>query len=150
MSESLENKYVYSTKKIGRGAFSKVYKGFNIKTDTIVAIKIIEKNILKETLLKRLYSEIKLMYTFDHENIVKIYDHYENKNSIFIILEYCAGGDLNELLKSTKLTENQAKDYSRQLVNGLKYLRSKNIIHRDLKPHNILLSSDKSTLKLAD
>lgn len=150
MSESLENKYIYSTKKIGRGSFSKVYKGFNTKTDEMVAIKIIEKEILKKSLLERLYSEINLMYTLDHENIVKIYDHYENDENCYIVLEYCAGGDLNQLLKSTRLNENQSKDYSRQLIKGLEYLRSKSIIHRDLKPHNILLSLDKSILKLAD
>ena len=163
MTETLEGtknrRYIYNTKKIGRGAFSKVYKGYQEtqeesaeSTDSVieVAIKKVEKEFIKENLMKRLRSEIALMYTLEHENIVKLYDNVEDTEYCYLVLEYCEGGDLYHLLSKKRLSENRCKEYTKQLIKGLKYLRDKNIVHRDLKPHNILLSKDYNTLKLAD
>lgn len=154
MTETLEGtknrRYIYDTKKIGRGAFSKVYKGYQENSVIEVAIKKVEKEFIKENLMKRLRSEIALMYTLEHENIVKLYDNVEDTEYCYLVLEYCEGGDLYHLLSKKRLSENRCKEYTKQLIKGLKYLRDKNIVHRDLKPHNILLSKDYNTLKLAD
>lgn len=73
---------------------------------------------------------------------------------IYIIMEYCAGGDLSRLLRKTGIFDEElAFVYMRQLVVALKALRTKNIVHRDLKPHNILLSKPENSemiLKLGD
>jgi serine/threonine-protein kinase ULK/ATG1 len=151
MSKELHGKatYIQSTKKIGKGAFSKVYKGFNIDTDTTVAIKCIEKDTILNKLKNRLKSEIKLHSDFDHKNIIKLYDFIEDNDFYYIILEYCSHGDLHKYIKYNKLNSQQAQNYSRQLADGLKYLRSKNIVHRDLKPHNILIT-ESFVIKITD
>ena len=84
---------------------------------------------------------------------------------IYMVFEYCAGGDLSKYLSKHKaIPESKARYFMKQLgtngllnvliysANGLKFLRSKNIIHRDLKPQNLLLTtnSDDAILKIAD
>jgi serine/threonine-protein kinase ULK/ATG1 len=152
MSKELRGKsvYLHSTKKIGKGAFSKVYKGFDTEKDQIVAIKTIEKDTVQEKLQKRLKAEIKLHSELDHKNIIKLYDFIEDSDFYYIILEYCADGDLHKYIKHNKISEDKARDYTRQLAEGLKYLRTKNIVHRDLKPHNILLADDHTVIKITD
>jgi serine/threonine protein kinase len=144
------NKYIYSTKEIGKGAFSKVYKGFNIETDEIIAIKIIDKTSLKHNLIDRLYGEIELLTQLSHENIAKLKEFFQSDENFYLILEYCAGGDLSHRIKSGDISEDIACKYMKQLANALFYLKNRNIIHRDLKPQNILLTVDLQTIKITD
>ena len=141
--------YIYS-KKIGRGSFSKVYKGYNKDTSEKVAIKVVDMEISKhlELFMER---EIEVMKTLDHVNILKLYDviHDPNENVIYLILEYCKKGDFYKFLNRRALKEKHAKRYMIQLANGLQHLINNNIIHRDLKPQNILLSDD-DEIKLTD
>lgn len=149
MSDKIKD-WVFSTTCIGKGAYSCVYKGFNIKTDTFAAIKVIIKSDLKKVMIDRMNREISLMKNFDHENIVKMYDYADTPDKTYLILEYCSGGDLYQLLEKHRLPEFRAKSYTHQLAKGLEYLRSKNITHRDLKPHNILLTQNLETIKITD
>lgn len=72
-------------------------------------------------------------------------------NSVYIVMEYCDGGDFEKLITSHKrLREGQARQYFYQLMKGLYYLREQNILHRDLKPANLLLTNNKNLLKIAD
>lgn len=143
--------YQTTNKKIGRGAFSKVYKGLDLNNDKIVAVKCIEKDGIKERLQARLKSEIKLHSDLDHENIIKLFDFVEDQEFYYLILEYCDCGDLRNYIKKKKrLIETEARDLTVQLATGLKYLRDKNIVHRDLKPHNLLLYNDYTVLKITD
>lgn len=142
--------YIYSTKAIGKGSFSKVYKGFNTITDTIVAIKVIEKAYLKPTLLDRLHTEITLLTQLCHENIAELLEFLEDDDNCYLILEYCAGGDLSHMIKKGRISEETSRKYMTQLSNALRYLKSRNIIHRDLKPQNILLTGDFETIKITD
>lgn len=143
-------KYVYSTKIIGKGSFSRVYKGFNTSTDEIIALKIIEKHSLKQDLISRLHDEIGLMCKLNHPGIVALKDFLENEENFYLVLEYCAGGDLSMLIKKSRIPEDTARKYMHQIVDTLKYLKSRNIIHRDLKPQNILLTADFTHVKLTD
>ena len=71
-------------------------------------------------------------------------------NEYYIYMEYVTGGSLLSLLnKFGKLDEETIKIYSKQIVDGLEYLHSKNIIHRDLKAANILVNSN-GIIKLSD
>ena len=150
MKSSQIDKYIYSTKPIGKGAFSKVYKGLDTEIDEVVAIKVINKTKFKDSLLKRLQKEIILLSKLNHPNIAKLKQFIQDDNYFYLILEYCSGGDLYHLIKRNKLSEDISKNYMNQLANVLQYLKENNIIHRDLKPQNILLSGDKSLLKLTD
>lgn len=148
-SRHIEN-YIYSNRPIGKGSFSKVYKGFDTKNDEIVAIKIIDKIGLRETIVDKIHSEILLMANIKHANIINIKNFIQDDDHFYIIMEYCSGGDLSELLRKGKLTEKIAQEYMKQLASALSLLKSKNIVHRDLKPSNIILTGDQKTIKLID
>ncbi len=142
--------YVYSTKYIGRGSFSFVYKGHHHKTNQTVAIKKMELDSVDDNLRNHIRSEIKLMKKLRHPNIVILIDVlHDNKGSVYLIMEYCPGGDLATFLNRKPLKEKYAKKYIQQIANAMEYLVSRNIMHRDLKPQNIMLH-DPNTIKLTD
>lgn len=134
---------------IGRGAFSTVYKGFCTLTKMDVAIKIIEYDVVKNYILENEIEIMKYIKNNPHPNIIKCYDIYDKQNQVFIVLEYCDTGDLSKILLNPML-EKYVKYYFIQLTEGIKYLHDNNIIHRDIKPKNILLTSNKKILKIAD
>ncbi|XP_061460663.1 serine/threonine-protein kinase ULK2 isoform X2 [Rhineura floridana] len=134
--------FEYSKKDlIGHGAFAVVFKGrHRKKTDWEVAIKSINrKNLSKSQLL--LGKEIKILKELQHENIVALYDVQELPNSVFLVMEYCNGGDLADYLQAKgTLSEDTIRVFLQQIAAAMRILHSKGIIHRDLKPQNILLS----------
>ncbi|ODV62044.1 kinase-like protein [Ascoidea rubescens DSM 1968] len=153
---------------LGKGAFAIVYKAINKNTSRLIAIKqiLIDSNNLslinnnnnnnnngnKNTILM---SEINLLKSLNHKNIIKYYGYSINNNNLNLYLEYCSRGSLRSLYKfyfkkkNKNLSENLTKNYIKQVLNGLIYLHKNNIVHRDIKAANILLSSD-NTVKLAD
>lgn len=84
-------------------------------------------------------SEIDVIRSLNHENIIKCVDVYKTKENYFLVTEYCPHGDLSELIKLQKyITEDKAIEIMGQILNGYKYLMGRNIIHRDLKPANVM------------
>lgn len=140
--------YVYYIRKIGKGSFSKVYKGYNVITDDIVAIKKIDLE-MSSTMIKRLKMEVEIMKTLNHDNIVKLYDVFYDEYYAYLIMEYSHCGDLSKYLKGRPLKEKYAQKFAKQLASAMKYLIQRNIIHRDIKPQNILVFN-KNTIKLTD
>ncbi|XP_041919214.1 serine/threonine-protein kinase ULK2 isoform X1 [Alosa sapidissima] len=134
--------FEYSRKDlVGHGAFAVVFKGrHKKKTDWEVAIKSInKKNLSKSQIL--LGKEIKILKELQHENIVALYDVQETSNSVFLVMEYCNGGDLADYLQAKgTLREDTMRIFLQQIAAAMRILNSKGIIHRDLKPQNILLS----------
>ncbi|OXB71882.1 UNVERIFIED_CONTAM: hypothetical protein H355_004228 [Colinus virginianus] len=134
--------FEYSKKDlIGHGAFAVVFKGrHRKKTDWEVAIKSInKKNLSKSQIL--LGKEIKILKELQHENIVALYDVQEMPSSVFLVMEYCNGGDLADYLQAKgTLSEDTIRVFLQQIAAAMRILHSKGIIHRDLKPQNILLS----------
>ncbi|XP_014818548.1 PREDICTED: serine/threonine-protein kinase ULK1 isoform X5 [Calidris pugnax] len=126
---------------IGHGAFAVVFKGrHKEKPELEVAVKCInKKNLAKsQTLLGK---EIKILKELKHENIVALYDFQELANSVYLVMEYCNGGDLADYLHTMRtLSEDTIRLFLQQIAGAMKMLHSKGIIHRDLKPQNILLS----------
>ncbi|CAH2222499.1 serine threonine- kinase ULK2 isoform X1 [Pelobates cultripes] len=126
---------------IGHGAFAMVFKGrHRKKTDWQVAIKSInKKNLSRSQLL--LGKEIKILKELQHENIVALYDVQESPTFIYLVMEYCNGGDLADYLQAKgTLSEDTIRGFLQQIAAAMRVLHSKGIIHRDLKPQNILLS----------
>ncbi|KAB2599468.1 serine/threonine-protein kinase ULK4-like [Pyrus ussuriensis x Pyrus communis] len=130
---------------IGHGKCSTVYKGRKKKTIEYFAIKSVEKS-QKSKLLQ----EVKILHTLDHQNILKFYWWYETSAHLWLVLEYCVGGNLMTLLNQDKqLPEESIHDLGCDLVRALLFLHSKGIIYCDLKPSNILLDENGRT-KLCD
>ena len=136
---------------IGKGTFSTVKLGEHIKTKQKVAIKILNKEKIKEKEdLERIKREIKILQMMDHPNIIKTYKISENAKNYYIIMEYCNGGELfNYIVEKEKLDENEASMFFYQLISALEYIHSLGITHRDLKPENLLLVNNK-IIKIID
>lgn len=87
------------TSKLGSGSFAVVYKGYHKVTKVPVAIKAMSLNKLNSKLLANLETEISIMRQIDHPNIVKLYEIKKTEKHIYLILEYCAGGDLQQYMR---------------------------------------------------
>jgi serine/threonine protein kinase len=146
-STTILGNYEIIRKSIGKGSFSKIYKGRCLKTQKKVAIKIIKKrNINNENNVLR---EIQVMKMIKHENVIKLIDVLASDNKYYLILEFCSNGDLKKHTKHKNISENTLREYMSQIRDGLYELYTKNIIHRDLKPHNILVTEN-NKLKISD
>jgi serine/threonine protein kinase len=144
------NFYIKDQKYFAKGAFSKIFLGYNKYSNYKVAIKRIkveDTNKLKPY-VKR---EIELHSKLNHNNIVKMHDVImdEFNSCIYLILEYCKLGDLSKFQNKRPINEIYVQNFIFQLKNALFYLKEKEIIHRDLKPQNLLITEG-YTLKLSD
>ena len=142
-------------KEIGSGGFAKVYEAIHIPTGEKVAVKIMKKEqIFSEPInINRIQREIAILKIVRHNNIIKLYELMETPEKIYIVMEYCNGGELFDYIVSKQhLTEKQACRFFQEIINCLEYLHSINIVHRDIKPENLLLYkiNNKINLKLID
>lgn len=139
---------------IGEGKFGLVKLGMHKKTKERVAIKIIKKESMNSTDIELVKGEIDIMKLCRHPYVVRLLDHFENSEYIFIVMEYLAGGDLGEYLNNVKyrVSEERAANIMYQLGTGIKYLHDYGILHRDLKPENIMLTTrnENSEIKIMD
>ena len=152
-SKSLFDKYEVK-QKIGKGKFGLVKLGINKETKKQVAIKIMAKKNMDKSDLELAKVEIDILKIGQHPNIIKLYDIYENENYIYIIMEYCSGGDLLSYFEYNdyELPEEKVCEIIHKLSMAIYYLHSYGIVHRDLKPENILMTdlSPKADIRLLD
>ena len=140
---------------IGKGKFGVVNLGIHIKTGQQVAIKILNKANIKSASDKELVQmEIGILKLCHHPNIVRLLDHLENNDYIYIVTEYIEGGTLGNYLKKKKfnISERQALNIMSQIAYAVKYLHQYGIVHRDLKPDNIMMTqqSEYGVIKIMD
>ncbi|KAL7302382.1 hypothetical protein TKK_0005041 [Trichogramma kaykai] len=138
-------------KKLGQGTYGKVQLGINKETGQEVAIKTIKKcKIETEADLVRIRREIQIMSSVHHPNIIHIYEVFENREKMVLVMEYAAGGELYDYLSEHKvLTEVEARRIFRQISTAIFYCHKHKICHRDLKLENILLDQN-GNAKIAD
>uniref|UniRef100_A0A8C7FUA1 Serine/threonine-protein kinase ULK3 n=1 Tax=Oncorhynchus kisutch TaxID=8019 RepID=A0A8C7FUA1_ONCKI len=138
------------TERLGSGTYATVYKAYR-KGDNreVVAVKVVGKKTLNKVSMENLLTEIEILKTVRHPHIVQLNDFQWDSENIYLILEWCSGGDLSRFIHSRRLLpERVARLFLQQIACALQYLHNHNISHLDLKPQNILLSG--SVLKLAD
>ena len=138
-------------KNIGKGNFSTVKLAIDKETGEKIAIKILDKEKIKNIHdMKRIEREISMVKNIAHLNIAKVLDIKEDDSKYYIIMEYCEKGELfNLILEKRKLNEEESAYYFYQIINGLEHIHLNNIIHRDLKPENLLLTKN-NILKIID
>jgi 5'-AMP-activated protein kinase catalytic alpha subunit len=138
-------------KTIGEGTFGKVKLGHHILTSERVAIKILEKDKIKDPGdAERVSREIKILKQVRHIQIVQLYEIIETPKQFYLIMEYANGGELFDfIVHHGKVKETLACRLFLQMLSGLEYLHSLGISHRDLKPENLLLD-DEMNVKIVD
>uniref|UniRef100_A0A8C4I1J9 Serine/threonine-protein kinase PLK n=1 Tax=Dicentrarchus labrax TaxID=13489 RepID=A0A8C4I1J9_DICLA len=138
-------------KVLGKGGFAKCYEMTDLSTSKVYAAKIIpHARVSKPHQREKIDREIELHKVLHHKHIVHFYHHFEDKENIYILLEYCSRKSLAHILKARKvLTEPEVRYYLRQIVSGLRYLHEQEILHRDLKLGNFFVS-ESMELKVGD
>ncbi|KAK3089007.1 hypothetical protein FSP39_000092 [Pinctada imbricata] len=136
---------------LGKGGFARCYELLDLNTNKVYAGKIISKTrISKPHQRQKIMREVELQSDLKHKNVVEFHSYFEDNDNVYIVLENCSRKSLVHMLKQRKsLTESEVRYYLKQLVEGVKYIHSRNIIHRDLKLGNMLLN-EKMELKIAD
>jgi serine/threonine protein kinase len=138
-------------KPLGQGKFGRVYLAREKKTKFVVAIKALSKKQLKKAQFEhQLRREIEIQSHLRHPNILRMYGYFYDNKKVYLILEFCVGGELYKKLQAEqKFDEKRSARMIVQMAHALEYCHSKNIIHRDIKPENLLLGK-KGEVKLAD
>ena len=140
---------------LGKGTYGKVFLSEHKITKAKYAIKLIDKmnnqNIEGKSYISR---EIEIMYKLHHPNCIKLYNHFEDENYCYFIIEYLQNGNLYDLIKNSPkkiLPSDKVSNIIKQLTSAIYYLHNMNppIIHRDIKPENILLDNN-NIIKLTD
>ena len=150
--QSFAQNYTMSNKILGSGAFGQVKKATNKANGEVRAVKMIDKLQLDESEKTRLMYEIDILKNLTHPNIVRLYEVYQNRSTIFLVTELCEGCELfDEISKREHLTENEAAHVCKQILQAIAYCHGQNIAHRDLKPENVLLDvKNRGTIKVID
>lgn len=141
--------------KIGDGGMATVYKARCRVLDRYVAIKILRPEYASdEEFIKKFNRESKAAASLSSQNIVGIYDvgtdKIDEESIYYIVMEYIDGTTLKDIIDSKgKLSEDDAIDYSIQILRALKDAHDHNVVHRDIKPHNIMITKQ-GTVKVTD
>ncbi len=138
-------------KLLGKGGMGKVYLALDVNTKQKVALKILMPELLHDEENKKRFSgEARVLSSFNHPNIVKVFELGESENTGFIAMEYLPGGTLKEYLDNNyPLSWKEIKNIILQICAGLEDIHAKNIVHRDMKTGNIMLD-EKNKLRIMD
>mmetsp|Transcript_100491 Transcript_100491/g.199573 ORF Transcript_100491/g.199573 Transcript_100491/m.199573 type:complete len:688 (-) Transcript_100491:346-2409(-) len=138
---------------LGKGSFGVVRRIRRKGTQDVYALKTMQKiEVIEGDLIDQVEREIQVQRQLKHENVLRLYKHFEDADTVYLLLEYCAKGELYQLLRTRRgrrFTEAVAQHYFVQVTRGLQYLHGRKIVHRDMKPENLLVDHE-DVLKIAD
>jgi polo-like kinase 1 len=143
---------VYEVKGLlGKGGFAKVYAVKSHTSKKIMACKaVLRASLVKVAQIQKLKYEIKIHRELKHPNIVRYFINFQDKERIYILMEYCKNQTLMELVgRRKRLSEPETQYYMLEILGGVRYLHDTNVIHRDLKLGNILIDANMHC-KIAD
>lgn len=133
--------------RIYAGTFGKVYEAVHLASGTKRAVKIIDRDLLPETLFGSMISEVEILKslvpsTQDHPHIIKVYEVIVESDYVNVVFELCTGGELFRKITATKkFSEETVAEYMQQILSAVAYCHERHIVHRDLKPENIVFES---------
>lgn len=165
----LQNRYIVGVA-LGVGGFGITYKCLDTEVGGICAIKeyfpsnyaqresgttfvsVDEQNMERyNKIMNRFVEEAELVKSFNHRNVITIYDNFFQNKTAYYVMEYCDGIDLRKYTDNfrRKLGYEEGMNLLYQVMNGLEYVHSKGILHRDIAPDNIFVTKNKS-IKILD
>lgn len=143
--------YEISKSELGKGSYGIVQLGRLKGTKVQRAIKVIDKS--KVSNVERFKLEVEIMMRLDHPSILRLFDYFEDKTSIFLVLELCTGGELfDRIIEKKYYDEDGARKIFKQIIKAIYYCHMNGVCHRDLKPENFIMLSktDPFSLKVID
>lgn len=116
-------------------------------TNTKVAIKKLNRPFQTATHAKRTFRELRLLKHMNHENIIGLLDVFHQGETLeafqqIYLVTHLMGADLNNIIRTQRLTDDHVQFLVYQMLRGLKYIHSAGVIHRDLKPSNLAVNED--------
>ncbi len=139
---------IYSVgKTLGAGGFGTVFLAEEEISERRVAIKKLNNTDARQQ--DNIIHEIQVVSKFNHPNIVTYYHHFTQDGLLYLVMEFCSGGSLREILRTRQVGATEAIDWVLCMADTLEFVHDKGIVHHDIKPENIMLSGS-GTLKLSD
>lgn len=137
--------------RLGKGGMAIVYQAEELATGRMVALKMMSHRLVYDARALLMFeNEARVIRSFDHPNIVKMHGRFEAFRSYFLVMEFCEGVSLEEIVRQVgPLSEPEFRRVIGQMAKALDYAHSRQIVHRDVKPSNIMLSDD-GLVKLMD
>lgn len=129
---------------LGKGSFGEVYLVERKATKQYYAMKVLSKEmVVTQNLYKYVYAEKTVQSRIQSEFIVKLHCSFQTKSKLFMVMDYCKGGDLGHVLeREGKIPEDRARIYLAEVLLAIEALHTREVIYRDLKPDNVVLDED--------
>lgn len=135
---------------IGQGSFAVVYKAVNLFYNKEFAIKVLCHGQNAEQNNSTYESEVNSLRKLNHPNVIKLYDYFKEDGHLFIVLEYCSGGTLEDKIsRNEEISEESKIKICSQLISAFNYCYEKSVVHQDIKAANILFDRN-GRIKVAD
>jgi calcium/calmodulin-dependent protein kinase I len=139
--------------KLGTGSFATVKRAIRRSDGREFAIKIIKKDKLNSEEIAVVHDEVEIMHKIEHPNCVQLYEMFETKTKLYMVIELLTGGELfDRIVAKGSYSEKEGSELIKCITQAIKYLHGIGVVHRDLKPENLIYASSRSdsAVKITD
>ena len=135
---------------LGKGGMGVVYLAHDPQIDRLIALKVLRPDRLTgEAFVQRFLKEARTIGRLSHPNIVTVYDIGQDRETIFIAMEFLEGDPLNKIMEEREVSYEEILSLGLQMAEALHYAHGKGVVHRDIKPSNIILNPN-GRIKITD